>query len=95
MHFLSSDALSKFSPVIGFSHLDHPIDRIEHDPIRVSTGSVGVIALTQTKVNLQFLFKRLSKENTAFKIQRIGMLAVDIKKTHFKEKKILEQSLVN
>ena len=59
MTFLSGDALSKFSPVIGFSHLDHPIDRIEHDPLRVSTGSVGIIALTQTKVNILLILVQI------------------------------------
>ena len=51
MNLLSGDALQKFSPVSGFSHRDHPVDAVAHKPLRVSIGSVGIIALTQTKVD--------------------------------------------
>ena len=56
MELLGGDALVKFSPVIGFSHRDHPIDVIEHDPIMISIGSVATIALSQTRVSNKSIF---------------------------------------
>jgi hypothetical protein len=57
MVFLSGDALLKYSPVIGFSYLDDPIDWIEHNPLKVSIGSVAIIALSQTRVTKLTLTK--------------------------------------
>ena len=48
--FHGSDALLKYSPVVGFSYLDDPIDRIERNPLKVSVGSVAIFAMSQTKV---------------------------------------------